>query len=130
MTKPHVRRMLDVKSTHVVSVGFDPKVPGGGFGFLIVQYERGGDAWMYKGVSHTEYLNLLNAESIGAELSALKARYVGEKLSTSFLPTTAAAPPAQKGKSDAQIKQMVIDDLPMFDMADEEMPVHPPKRRK
>lgn len=123
MTKPHVRRMLDVKSTHVVSVGFDPKVPGGGFGFLVVQYERGGDAWMYKGVSHIEYLTLLNAESIGAELSALKARYVGEKLSTSFLPTS-------KEPSTPQPPKVLTEDIPIFDMADGEALLHPPKRRK
>lgn len=76
-----VCRMIPVQSGMVHKLGFDPSIPGAGYGYLVVQFTNL-KAYCYQNVAYVDYLVLLNSLSIGAAFNLLiKKQYKGEILS-------------------------------------------------
>lgn len=76
--KARVRRMFEVKSDMIHKIGFDSQTPGVDHGCMVVQFANF-KAYIYNDVSWSDFLQLMNAPSIGAAFNLLiRDKYKGE----------------------------------------------------
>lgn len=112
MAKALVRRVFEVTSSDMIhKIGYDPATPGIDRGFLLVQFSNL-DVYGYKDVTFVDYVQLLNAPSVGAYFtSCIKTKYTAEPISRTK--DARVVNPA-----DVTQPKRPKDELPMFDMAD------------
>ena len=77
--KAKIRRLFEVKSEMIHKIGFDATTPGIDRGYLVVQFANNFKAYAYVDVPWSDYLQLMNAPSIGAAFILLiRDKYKGE----------------------------------------------------
>lgn len=140
--KARVRRMLEVKSDMIHKVGFDSTTPGVSQGYLVVQFASNLKAYGYQNVAWSDYLQMINAPSIGAAFNLLiKDKYPGDLLTVedghAVVPTELSkAQTWEVGKVGAISNYASTPDdfsqssgVPLFDVM-EDVPKSKPKHRK
>jgi hypothetical protein len=79
--KAKVRRMLEVHSDMIHKVGFDATTPGVDRGYMVIQFAINFKVYGYVDVAWSDYLQFLNAPSIGSAFNLLiRDKYKGEPL--------------------------------------------------